>query len=248
MFSYKEYGSSKNFPLIFFHGFLGNKYDWENVVKPLASDFFCITLDLPGHGKSKIENNASFETFAKNFTKFLKTNKLKNATLIGYSMGGRIAHYIHEHYLKQQICICIGSHLGLNNKEEIERRKIWNEEILYNLSNKTIEEFLIFWYSQKIFDSFRQFKIYSDILNYRKNNNKEFIKKAFKTFSILNQNMLHPDPKTFFLAGNKDYKYLEYYQKIRCPYQVITNASHPVHLENPKGLIKKIKEILHGQS
>jgi len=246
MFSYEEYGSSKNFPLIFFHGFLGNKYDWEKVIESLSSDFFCITIDLPGHGKSKIEDNESFETFAKKLIKFLKTNNFENTALIGYSMGGRIAHYIHEHYLKDQICICIGSHLGLNKKEEIECRKIWNKEILCNLNNKSIEEFLIFWYSQKIFDSFRQFKIYSDILNYRKNNNKEFIKKAFMAFSVVNQNMLHPDSKTLFLAGDKDYKYLEYYQKIRCPHQVIASSSHPVHLENPKELIKKIKEILHG--
>jgi len=248
MFSYKEYGNPKKFPLIFFHGFLGNKYDWEGVIKLLMSDFLCITIDLPGHGKSKIDNKASFESFAKDFTEFLKANKLEDAALIGYSMGGRIAHYIHEYYLNKQICICIGSHLGLNKEEEIKNRKIWNEEILSHINSKAIENFLIFWYSQKIFDSFKQSKIYSNTLNCRKNNNKELLKKAFSAFSVLNQNMLHPDSKTFFLAGCDDYKYLKYYQKIKCPYQVVPNASHPVHLENPKGLVKKLKEILHGQN
>lgn len=38
--------------LVFLHGLLGSGRDWRLVIDQLASQYFCLTVDLPGHGQS----------------------------------------------------------------------------------------------------------------------------------------------------------------------------------------------------
>ena len=45
-------GNPRQPPLIFFHGFLVSKEDWEGMLPFFQDRFFCIAYDLPGHGQS----------------------------------------------------------------------------------------------------------------------------------------------------------------------------------------------------
>jgi len=47
-------GSSERPTLLFLHGFLGCKEDWLPLMRPLSSRFRCISVDLPGHGESRV--------------------------------------------------------------------------------------------------------------------------------------------------------------------------------------------------
>jgi 2-succinyl-6-hydroxy-2,4-cyclohexadiene-1-carboxylate synthase len=246
MLSYSCYGNKRSFPLIFFHGFLGNKADWSYVIKYLCRKFYCISIDLPGHGKSFIDNELNFDSFAKVLLRFLESKNISKLALIGYSMGGRIAHFIHSNYLKNLICICIGSHLGLTNVSEIKIKETWNTKILSYFKDHSIEDFLTIWYSQKLFDQFKKSKIYPEILKERMKNNIELLKKAFCNFSLLTQKILYPDSNIHFIVGQNDHKYLKYYQSLKCTYHIVKNASHVIHLEAPQSLGIKIKEILDG--
>lgn len=38
--------------LLFLHGFLGNRFEFQTVMATLSRDFFCVALDLPGHGQT----------------------------------------------------------------------------------------------------------------------------------------------------------------------------------------------------
>ena len=38
--------------VLFLHGFLGSSADWNDVVAALEKDFYCLVVDLPGHGDS----------------------------------------------------------------------------------------------------------------------------------------------------------------------------------------------------
>jgi 2-succinyl-6-hydroxy-2,4-cyclohexadiene-1-carboxylate synthase len=64
--------------IVFLHGFLGQKSDWDQVIEWLPHP--CIAFDLPGHGSSSID-----------FDLFSQLDKLPPFHLVGYSMGGRIA-------------------------------------------------------------------------------------------------------------------------------------------------------------
>ena len=44
-----------NQPVIFLlHGFMGNSNDFVEVMSELSQYFCCLTVDLPGHGKTKV--------------------------------------------------------------------------------------------------------------------------------------------------------------------------------------------------
>ena len=50
---YSQQQGCKSKPtLVFLHGFLGSSTDWNETVSLLQDDFYCVTIDLPGHGDS----------------------------------------------------------------------------------------------------------------------------------------------------------------------------------------------------
>ena len=65
-----------------------------NILKPLAtklSKYNRVLIDLPGHGKSAGRPLGSVAEYADFIEEFVRTLKLKDIYLVGYSMGGFIA-------------------------------------------------------------------------------------------------------------------------------------------------------------
>ena len=77
--------------IIFLHGLLGTKNDWQKVIENLPH-FNCIALDLPFHGQAKDIEVTNFEETTEYLAQQIKS-AVKNEPyfLVGYSLGGR--HY-----------------------------------------------------------------------------------------------------------------------------------------------------------
>ena len=80
--------------LVFLHGLLGTKSDWQKVIENLPH-FRCLSLDLPFHGENKAVAVEDFEQTAQCLARTKVQHLIKNEPyiLIGYSLGGRIAEY-----------------------------------------------------------------------------------------------------------------------------------------------------------
>lgn len=73
-------------------------------MKALSGSAKCFSVDLPGHGKSKIqshdsvnparEQSLSIEVVAAVLSQLINKISTTKVTLIGYSMGARIALYM----------------------------------------------------------------------------------------------------------------------------------------------------------
>ena len=112
--------------IIFLHGLLGTKNDWQQVIENLPH-FNCIALDLPFHGQAKDIEVTNFEDSAEYLAQQIKS-AVKNEPyfLVGYSLGGRIALYYAlqaqmERYNLQGV-ILEGANLGLKTDEEKQAR------------------------------------------------------------------------------------------------------------------------------
>lgn len=82
----------KGKPVVMIHGFLENHKMWNDVTDELPEGFMFILPDLPGHGKSKVENEIStMQSMADGINEILEELKIKNATFIGHSMGGYVS-------------------------------------------------------------------------------------------------------------------------------------------------------------
>ncbi|MDJ0775394.1 MAG: 2-succinyl-6-hydroxy-2,4-cyclohexadiene-1-carboxylate synthase, partial [Mastigocoleus sp. MO_167.B18] len=53
-FNYIFSGNPHKPLIIFLHGFMGNTGEFDEVISIIAEDFYCLTIDLPGHGKTQV--------------------------------------------------------------------------------------------------------------------------------------------------------------------------------------------------
>lgn len=79
--------------LILLHGALGSKSYFKNLEKLLNKDYQVFTFDFSGHGQSESSYHFSIDGFKDQLIDFCINNKIKNASVFGYSMGGYIALY-----------------------------------------------------------------------------------------------------------------------------------------------------------
>ena len=92
---YEDHGSGK--PVVLIHGYPLNGASWEKQLGPLlAAGYRVITYDRRGFGKSSQPTTGyDYDTFTEDLRKLVTELKLRDFTLVGFSMGGgEVARYI----------------------------------------------------------------------------------------------------------------------------------------------------------
>ncbi len=86
------YGNENNIPVVFVHGFTFNNNMWNYQVEFLKKDFYCITYDIRGLGKSDVRDGQyTMEMFVDDLFEIIKELKLNKPILAGLSMGGYLS-------------------------------------------------------------------------------------------------------------------------------------------------------------
>lgn len=84
--------SGSGYPVVFIHGFCETSQMWFPYVEPLIEDYQVICPDLPGFGKSSLENTeTTLEQVADALTNFLRAKGVHEAIFIGHSLGGYVS-------------------------------------------------------------------------------------------------------------------------------------------------------------
>lgn len=85
--------------LVLLHGFMGSADYWERVVPLLDGHFRCIVPDLLGHGQSEAPPGPyTIEQMADGVLQLLDALEIKQAVVLGHSMGGYTALSFAERY------------------------------------------------------------------------------------------------------------------------------------------------------
>ena len=83
-------GSGK--PLIIIHGFLGMSDNWKSLGSNYAAEGFEVhMLDLRNHGKSFHSDEFNYSVMTNDIFEYCKHYHLENISIIGHSMGGKVA-------------------------------------------------------------------------------------------------------------------------------------------------------------
>ncbi|KAL1919427.1 uncharacterized protein VTP21DRAFT_2120 [Calcarisporiella thermophila] len=84
---------SSNAKLVIIHGLFGSKRNWRTMAKNFSQklNVEVFTLDLRNHGDSPHSSVFNYSAMAKDVEEFIEKNKLENVTLLGHSMGGKVA-------------------------------------------------------------------------------------------------------------------------------------------------------------
>lgn len=88
--NYEVFGQPQPDVLLLLPGLLGSiSVQWRNFIRPLSADFFVITMDLRGHGRS--DNKAANlmpERMMQDVVGLLDHLKVQTVNISGYSLGG----------------------------------------------------------------------------------------------------------------------------------------------------------------
>lgn len=160
-------------------------------------------------------------------------------TLIGYSMGGRVALMFAACYPERiKKLIILSAHPGLEKDVERKKRALWENEWLAVMERESQENFLEKWYSQPLFASLRLSPRFPSILERRKKACLSKAKILFDRYRLSTQPNLWPHlphlPVTF-IYGKDDQKYQSIYSRLNslgvaCH---LVEGGHAFHLENP---------------
>jgi 2-succinyl-6-hydroxy-2,4-cyclohexadiene-1-carboxylate synthase len=228
-------GSQSSPPLFFLHGLLGSSQDFFPIMEELQSDFYCVSLDLPGHGSSPLIKPLSFATVLDALKDTIKCYTLNPAGLVGYSMGGRLALLLEATYphLIHQLAI-LSAHPGAFPQELPKLKQ--QEQKWIALLKKNFSSFLSQWYTQPLFHTLDQEKI----LKKRLANDHSALAEIMEALTLSKQHPLwahlsETNTPILWLYGEYDRKYESLYRLLPAHFAQLSipKASHAIHIENP---------------
>ncbi len=235
-------------PLILLHGWMGNCDDWHRVIELLKSRFYCIAIDLPGHGKTQVigEDQAyQFIDTVVGIIQLLDNLKLDRVTICGYSFGGRLALYLALEYPDRFDRVILESTApGLPTIAARQARIISDDRIIQKLVTANLVDFVTDWYRQPIFLDIDKHPDFPALLQRRLANKPAYLAKSLK-YAGLGQQPYLGDRLTactlpvLLIVGANDHKFESIAQTLDRDCQcislaIIPNCSHNVHFQSPQ--------------
>jgi 2-succinyl-6-hydroxy-2,4-cyclohexadiene-1-carboxylate synthase len=250
---YIEQWGDKTLPsLLLLHGFMGNGADFYSAISNLSQYFYCICVDLPGHGQTPIDNHNYVSTAEQ-----ILAIAPDNCYLLGYSLGGRLALYLALHYPDRwQKVILESASFGLATAPMRQERQRQDSAIARKLRQSDLDftAFIHDWYQQPVFTGIADHPNFSELIVSRSNNNPLALARSLETMGLGQQPYLGellPTNKIslLLLAGEQDPKFVEIGYQITqsCPHSeiiVVPNCSHNVHFQQLDLWLKAVLEFL----
>ncbi|MFM7407340.1 MAG: 2-succinyl-6-hydroxy-2,4-cyclohexadiene-1-carboxylate synthase [Cuspidothrix sp.] len=256
--------TNHNKPIIFFlHGFIGNIDEFDQTIKLLFDNFSYLTLDLPGHGKTQVDNdeNYTISSIAQAIINLLDQLNIEKCFLIGYSMGGRLALYLTLHFPQRFIKVILESASpGLLTETARLARIKSDSQIAQKLSRMTNQDdfynFLNHWYQQPIFGDIKNHPQYQSMLESRITNHPLNLVKSLQfmgtgsqpsLWELLTKNTI----PLLLLVGEKDEKFIDINQAMneKCNFiqlKIINQVGHNIHLENTLAFVENIQNFFYS--
>jgi len=237
-------------PLVILHGFLGMGDNWKTLANAYAKEGFEVHLvDQRNHGRSPHDTAFSYELMAEDLKDYLVDKQLERVSIIGHSMGGKVAMRFATLYpecLNKLIIVDIAPKYypqhhqdileGLTqiSKAKLTSRSDADELLVKYISLKAVRHFLLknlYWKTQ-------------DELNLRLNIKalKDNIEEVGKG---LPRNSKYEGEILFLKGGDSDYIQDEDEKDIASHFEnfeikVIKNSGHWVHAEKREDFLQSV--------
>ncbi|MCB0209937.1 MAG: 2-succinyl-6-hydroxy-2,4-cyclohexadiene-1-carboxylate synthase [Anaerolineae bacterium] len=259
---YQTTGESYLPPVIFLHGFMGSGTDWLPIAKNLATQYYGILPDLPGHGWNTdfpLTQPINFDTVADGLRQLIEYLNLAPVTLVGYSMGGRIALYTAIQFPERIASLVLeGANPGLADEEDRQARATLDDQRAEQLQAEGIDTFVDTWYAMDLFRTLHTDPARLDAMkSRRKKNDPRWAAKIIRDLSPGRQpplwDRLHTlAMPTLLLAGALDTKYTALMNRMgqsipRSEVTIVPNAGHNVHVEQPEAFSQLLTNFLQSK-
>ena len=250
LLNHKQFGEGET--VVFLHGFLESISMWENLSLE-SIHFQSILIDLPGHGKSKNEDNSpipSMDYMANRVIDTLNQLGIKKYNVVGHSMGGYVALVLKKIDERCKKVVLLNSNFWEDSIEK-QKDRVRVADIVFKNKNLFLKEAIP--------------NLYNDQLKY-KTEIAVLLKEALKmnSFSIAYASLAMSKRMDFTeLISQKPTDFVIVQGEIdaivpklimeskdvlqNVPYYLIKNTGHMSHFENPleikKMLIKELGNV-----
>jgi len=251
---YRKLGEGK--PLIILHGLLGSGDNWLPVAKILSKSYKVYMPDLRNHGHSLHHEDMNYDIMSHDLLEFMDTLNMPTATLMGHSMGGKVA-----------------MHFALNNCSRVEHLIIADTGIKpYEMNHIPYLEFInsidLKRYKNRqelqtfLFEAFNNSRIVQHVLkNINMNSEKGLMWRVNldaiflhiqDILSGVTSNNIFNKPCLFIRGALSDYIMDDDMEglKQRFPYlKIVTveKAGHWLHVDNFKDFVCRVEKFLREE-
>jgi 2-succinyl-6-hydroxy-2,4-cyclohexadiene-1-carboxylate synthase len=244
--------------VVLLHGFTGSCRSFDFVSEALSRGGVTpIPVDLPGHGKRSGEIAASLFSLQSVFQSIAKASAVAPVSLVGYSMGGRLAlQYAAAYPERVSRLVLESSSPGLDTDEERVKRREADASLAHRIRQGGVEAFVDEWEALPLFSSQTELprEIQATIRTNRLANSPRSLAAALEGFgtgslpSLWGQIPTVTVP-TLVLVGGLDAKFVEIGERMAgaLPNARLTrfdSVGHAIHLEDPSGWIDAVIPFL----
>ena len=246
-------------PLLFLHGFTGSMASWAGV-RPAFAGFKTIMVDLIGHGASDAPLDPSrFEMgpCVQDLTAVLDRLGIARATVVGYSMGGRVALHLALGAPERVAALVLESASpGIADAAERAARVKSDEALADDIERLGVEAFVDRWEAQPLFASQSRLPaaIREGVRAQRLKNSALGLANSLRGMGAGVQEPLHArlrdvQAPTLVIAGSLDARYCAIAREIEgsipnSSLVVIPEAGHTTHLEQPAAFTEAVRGFL----
>lgn len=78
-------------PVIVLHGLFGSSDNWVSISRKFSETNSFWLIDLRNHGSSPHSETHDYASMVSDLYEFIQDNKIENPTILGHSMGGKVA-------------------------------------------------------------------------------------------------------------------------------------------------------------
>ena len=243
--------------VLFLHGFMGSAEDWQDVIATLDERCRCLAVDLPGHGESVglLREAYTTEGAARTVLGLLDELDFGPPTIIGYSMGGRLALYLALRHPAR----CAGLFLesaspGIESAAERWARREADEERARNLE-EDFGTFLRDWYRQPLFASLARHEgLVGAMIESRARSDPGELARSLRGTGVGRAPSLWGElaelrVPALAVAGALDEKFVEISHRMadlnpRLRTVIVPGAGHNIHLESPEAYLSLLQDFL----
>jgi 2-succinyl-6-hydroxy-2,4-cyclohexadiene-1-carboxylate synthase len=243
---YSLNGNYNSPALLCLHGFLGSRKDFDPTFNQLSTEFCCLSVDLPGHGKTQIFEQASgygMAEIAQGLIHLIQVLDLAPCYLVGYSMGGRLALYLACCFPQYFLGVLLESASpGLATEFERAERQKKDEALAVRLETDIWPNFVKQWYNQPLFSTLKSSPSFEALLQSRYNNCPLELARSLRGMGTgvqpsLWKTLPHLKLPLTLVVGALDSKFVAINQVMNkfCPSAqlVMAPTGHMVHFEAP---------------
>lgn len=242
--------------LTIIHGLFGSLDNWQTLARQWSHSFRVLSLDVRNHGRSPHYNSMSYDEMIDDIIEVLNFLKIENTVILGHSMGGKIAMHLAGIYPEriQKLIIADVAPFAYEPKhneifeilssiqfEKYENRKDIEQYILSKMPNDfATAQFIL-----------KNIKRNEESMAFEFKFNLNVLKRSYQNIISYVPNKGYKE-NVLFLAGEKS-DYISSSTTIHlfdlypnAEIEIIKNAGHWIHAENPSEVYEKVKEFINN--